>query len=256
MNIKKLIPNSNIRNWVGPFNDDEYYYDLGKSQAEKIIQWLSVKPEHKILDIGCGCGRIAIHFLNYLNEEGSYIGIDSNKELLSYCKDNITVLRRNFQFQYVDVYNRAYSPQGKINTQDFVFPIEDESMDIVILWSVFTHMYLTDIDSYLKEIHRVLKKGGLVLASLNLNNSFTKQQIETKKSHLDIKYFIADGLFSLDTDTPESGFAHDEDKVKELYWKYGFLIKEIKYGIWSSKELTGEFHDTIIAQKLTTKSCD
>lgn len=249
MDVKKLVPDSDIRNWVGPFNDKEYYYNLGKSQAEKIIQWLSVKPEHKILDLGYGCGRIAIHFLNYLKEEGSYTGIDSNKELLSYCENNIATVSQNFQFQHVDVYNGAYSPQGKIKPQDFVFPIEDESMDIVILWSVFTHMYLTDIDLYLKEIHRVLKKGRLVLASLNLINSFTKQQIETKKSHLDIKYNIADGLFSLDSEIPERGFAHDEDKVKELYWRYGFLIREIKYGIWSSKDLMGEFHDAIIAQK-------
>jgi SAM-dependent methyltransferase len=249
MDVKKLVPDSDIRNWVGPFNDKEYYYNLGKYQSENIIQWLSVKPEDKILDLGCGCGRIAIHFLNYLNEEGRYIGIDSNKELLSYCKDHITSACQNFQFQHADVYNGAYSPQGKIKAQDFIFPLEDESMDIIILWSVFTHMYLTDIASYLKEIHRVLKKGGLVIASLNLNNPFTKQQIDAKKSHLDIKYAIADGLYSLDTVVSERGFAHDEDKVKELYWGKGFLIKEIKYGIWSSKELTGEFHDTIIAQK-------
>ncbi|WP_160687727.1 class I SAM-dependent methyltransferase [Clostridium sp. C2-6-12] len=249
MEIKKLIPAPEIRNWTGPFDDEEYYFNLGKEQSEKIIQWLSIKPDQKILDIGCGCGRIAIHFLNYLNEQGQYIGIDSNKNLLSYCIDNIPVTNNNFKFKFIDAYNGAYSKEGKIKCQDIVFPIEDESVDIVIMWSVFTHMYLEDIDSYLKEIHRVLKKGGLFISSFNLYNKYISNQIKMGKAYLDIKYKINENSYCLVQETPEYGFAHNEEMVKELYWKNELLISEIKYGIWSSKELTGEFHDCVIAQK-------
>lgn len=249
MEIKKLIPAPEIRNWTGPFADKEYYFNLGKEQSEKIIQWLSIKPNQKILDIGCGCGRIAIHFINYLNEQGQYIGIDSNKKLITYCKDNISVTNNNFQFKFIDAYNGAYSKDGKIKCQDIIFPIDDESVDIVIMWSVFTHMYLEDIDSYLKEIHRVLKKGGLFISSFNLYNEFISNQIKMEKAYLDIKYKINEDSYSLDKETPEYGFAHKEEMVKELYWRNELIIREIKYGNWSSKELTGEFHDCVIAQK-------
>lgn len=249
MDIRKLIPALEIRNWTGPFDDEEYYFNLGREQAEEIIQWLCIKPEHKILDVGCGCGRIAIHFLNYLSKQGEYIGIDSNNKLLSYCGENISRLNSNFQFKFVDAYNGAYSREGKLNCSDIVFPVADESMDIVIMWSVFTHMHLTDADSYLKEVYRVLKKGGLFISSFNLHNKFIENQIKTNKSYLDIKYKINEDSYSLDKETPENGFAHKEERIKELYWKNGFFIKEIKYGIWSSKELTGEFHDCIIVQK-------
>lgn len=249
MEIKKLIPAPEIRNWTGPFDDKEYYFNLGKQQSEKIIQWLSIKPDQKILDIGCGCGRIAIHFLNYLNKQGQYIGIDSNKKLLSYCADNISAINNNFQFRFIDAYNGSYSRDGKLKCQDIIFPIQDESVDIVIMWSVFTHMYLVDIDAYLKEIHRVLKKGGVFISSFNLYNKFINNQIKMEKAYLDIKYRINENSYSLNKETPEKGFAHNEEMVKELYWKNEFLIREIKYGIWSSKELVGEFHDCIIAQK-------
>lgn len=85
MEIKHLIPEPKIRNLFGPFDNKEYYFNLGKEQAEKIIQCLSIRPEDKILDVGCGCGRLAIHFLNYLSEQGKYIGIDINKYFISYC---------------------------------------------------------------------------------------------------------------------------------------------------------------------------
>lgn len=249
MEFNKLIPAPEIRNWTGPFDDKEYYFNLGKEQSEKIIQWLSIKPDQKILDIGCGCGRIAIHFLNYLNEQGQYIGIDSNKRLLSYCADNISIINNNFQFKLIDAYNGVYSQDGKLKCKDIIFPIEDKSVDTVIMWSVFTHMYLVDIDAYLKEIHRVLKKGGLFISSFNLYNKFISNQIKMGKAYLDIKYRIDEDSYSLDKETPENGFAHDEEMVKELYWRNGFLIREIKYGVWSSKEFAGEFHDCIIAQK-------
>ncbi len=249
MDIKKLIPDSDIRTWVGPFNDKEWYFDLGKEQSEKIIQWLSIKPGHKILDVGCGCGRIAIHFLNYLDKQGKYVGIDNNKELLTYCIENISAAKSNFEFRFLDVYNGAYAQDGKLKSNEAAFPSENESVDIVIMCSLFTHMYLDDIDSYLKEVFRVLKKGGLFLSSLNLYNEFTHNQILMNKAHLDMKYNITGDSYSLDIEVPERGFAHQEEKVKELYWKNGFFIKEIKYGIWSTKELTGEFHDYIIAQK-------
>jgi SAM-dependent methyltransferase len=249
MNIRKLVPDSDIRTWVGPFNDKEWYFNLGREQAEKIIKELSVKPHHKILDIGCGCGRIAIHFLDYLNKEGKYIGIDNSNPLLSYCTENISTINNNFQFHYIDVYNGAYAPVGKLSAREVIFPVEDNSVDSVIMWSVFTHMHLKDIDAYLKEIYRVLKKDGLFISSFNLYNKFTENRIKLDKSHLDIKYCIDEDSYSLDTEVPERGFAHSEEKVKEIYWNHGFLIKQINYGIWPCKEMTGEFHDYVIAQK-------
>lgn len=249
MEIKELIPDLQIRKWVGPFDDKELYFNMGEEQSKKIIDWLSIEPEHKILDIGCGCGRIAIHFLNYLNEQGQYTGVDNHKELIGYCKDNISEKRGNFQFHHIDVFNGIYNKDGSLKAQEVSLPAENESVDIVIMWSVFTHMYFNDIEPYLKEIYRTLKKGRRFIASLNLYNEFICNQINMGKAYLDIKYRIDENSYSLSAEVPEAGFAHDEERIKEIYWKNGFMIKEIKYGVWPCKELTGEFHDCIIAEK-------
>ncbi len=249
MDIMKLIPEPHIRNMFGPFDDKELYFNLGKNQTEKIIKWLSIKPENQILDIGCGAGRIGIHFLNYLCQQGKYIGIDIRRDFIDYCNENISILKDNFKFHFIDVYNGAYSREGKLKANEVTFPVEDDSQDIIIMWSVFTHMNLNDIDAYLREIYRALKKGGMFIASLNVYNEFIHNQIKLDKSHLDIKFKIDENSYTLDKEVPEWGFAHKEEKLKELYWKHRFIISEIKYGIWPCKELTGEFHDCIIVQK-------
>ncbi len=248
MDIKKLIPDLNIRAWVGPF-DEECYFSSGKEQTEKIKYLLSIKPDSQVLDLGCGCGRIAIHFLDYLSPQGKYLGIDNNTNLLSFCTGYIAPLNENFKFEYIDVYNGEYAPEGKLKCHEVVLPLENDSVDVVIMWSVFTHMYLYDIDPYLKEIHRVLKLGGRFISSFNLYNDFIENQIVMNKSHLDIRYKINDDSFSLNKEVPEQGFAHREDRVIECYTKNDLTIKQITYGVWSNKELLGEFHDYIIAQK-------
>ena len=35
-----------------------------------------LKPYHRILDIGCSVGRLAMPLRNYLNDKGSYVGLD------------------------------------------------------------------------------------------------------------------------------------------------------------------------------------
>lgn len=71
----------------------------------------------------------------------------------------------------------------------------------------------------------------MFIASLNLYNEFIHNQIKLDKSHLDIKFKAGENSYTLNKEVPEWGFAHNEEKLKELYWKHRFIIREIKYGI-------------------------
>lgn len=54
-----------------------------------ILQWyflmdMGMRPEHRLLDIGCGVGRASRVFVPYLNP-GNYTGIDISKKALKYA---------------------------------------------------------------------------------------------------------------------------------------------------------------------------
>jgi SAM-dependent methyltransferase len=53
----------------------------------------------------------------------------------------------------------------QVPAHNYVFPFHDESFDVVLLASVFTHMRSVGVSNYLSEIKRVLRPGGYVLAS-------------------------------------------------------------------------------------------
>ena len=60
------------------------------------MQRFRVDDDWKILDMGCGCGRMAIPFSAYLSEKGKYIGFDVWSDGIEWCNENI---RNDFQFK-------------------------------------------------------------------------------------------------------------------------------------------------------------
>jgi hypothetical protein len=54
--------------------------EVGKIQYEFLLDQ-GLKPEHRLLDIGCGCLRGGVHFTPYLNP-GNYWRIDHNNSLI------------------------------------------------------------------------------------------------------------------------------------------------------------------------------
>jgi SAM-dependent methyltransferase len=98
-----------------------------------------------IYDLGCGCGRTA-QALKRNGWTGRYVGADVVPELLAelvrQCPDYEAVL--NF---------------------DRTIMAEDESIDLLFNWSVFTHLLPAESFLYMIDAHRALKPGGKLLFS-------------------------------------------------------------------------------------------
>src|SRR5256714_13012220 len=53
---------------------DAFWDYLGKLQLDYLVEQ-GLKPEHYVLDVGCGPLRAGVHFIGYL-EPGHYAGVD------------------------------------------------------------------------------------------------------------------------------------------------------------------------------------
>jgi ubiquinone/menaquinone biosynthesis C-methylase UbiE len=137
---------------------------IGKEILQTLIEIGGLKPSERVLDVGCGVGRVAIPLTKYLKDNGSYEGFDVVPKEIKWCQKNISPRFPNFNFQLADVYNKAYNPYAKHEASKYKFPYDDDTFDFVFLTSVFTHMLTKDMENYLSEIVRVLKKGGNALS--------------------------------------------------------------------------------------------
>ena len=139
---------------------------------------LNIATDSKILEVGSGFGRMAIPLTTFLNQNGSYDGIELIEDGVNWCQSRFTNFFVNFKFQQIDVYNSRYNPKGTSDPAHYRFPFKENTFNAIYLTSVFTHMYPNAIENYLTEIGRVLKPGERCLCTYYLyNDDYQIEQI-------------------------------------------------------------------------------
>jgi SAM-dependent methyltransferase len=98
--------------------------------------------EKKILDAGCGTGAI----LKRLGSPEKNVGVDLVSEAIAFCRQ-----RGLNNVRLADI---------------CALPFAEASFDAVICSSVLYHQWVNDIAGAVREFHRVLRPGGLLLVNV------------------------------------------------------------------------------------------
>lgn len=149
---------------MGPITqarDIKGYLRQGSSIKSRLLRYAGVTPTSSILDIGAGPGRVARHFVDFVEPPGRYVGMDIEKPNMDWCEENIAAANPAFSFFHQNVYNGLYNPQGEYSASEYRFPFEDGSFDLIFLTSIFTHLVPEDARNYLRQISRLLKPDGV-----------------------------------------------------------------------------------------------
>jgi len=125
--------------------------ELGRLQIE-FLRSRGLRPEHHLLDVGCGCLRGGVHFVRYL-EQDHYVGVDGNPSLLD--------------AGLYELEQAGLDDKGSvlIESDRFEFQKAERVFDQAIAVSVLTHIFINQIARCLFEMKRVLKSGGTFYAS-------------------------------------------------------------------------------------------
>jgi SAM-dependent methyltransferase len=147
------------------YGHDDYFFNSGIAEARKLIDKLGCNRDSRVVDIGCGVGRVAIGLLEELGQV-QYHGLDASSRYVRWCRRHIERLHPSFRFIHVDVENERYNPKGRRLTEDFAFPLPGGQADIVMAWGLFTNMAPEDMRIYVREISRIAASGARVLLTL------------------------------------------------------------------------------------------
>ncbi|MEL6665115.1 MAG: methyltransferase [Pseudomonadota bacterium] len=147
--LQKRVTNGEHRAVIGG-----RWEEIGDWQLE-FAKSRGLKPEHSLLDIGCGSLRGGVKFVNFL-DKNHYAGIDAHGILLDKgYSEELTNLDLS------DKLDRA----RLVETNTFDLSAFQEQFDMAIAISVFTHVTLNQVRMCLTSIANALRSGATFYAT-------------------------------------------------------------------------------------------
>ncbi len=205
-----------------------------------------LQPGDRVLDMGCGIGRMAMPLTDYL-EGGSYAGFDVGRQMVGWCTRNITPRRPGFEFSWAPVYNAKYNPFGHVSGTEFRFPYDDASFDFAFATSLFTHLPRDEVRHYLAETARVLRPSGTCLLTFFLLTPETEREIAAGRAMFDFRHPIEGGM-TTDPRQPEEAVAFPLDDVRGFLAEVGLQVREpMHLGLWGNAAGGLTLQDIVVA---------
>ncbi|MGD9897420.1 MAG: hypothetical protein AB7T14_10150 [Candidatus Methylacidiphilaceae bacterium] len=140
--IQELGP----KNYIGGL-----WEEIGELQFRFLVEQ-GLRPEHVLLDVGCGCLRGGIHFIRYL-EPGHYLGMDKEALLLEAGE-------RELGPDLV----REKRPELRVSGS-FAFHRFSRRPQWALAQSLFTHLCRRDLERCLHRLRRIMLPGGAFYAT-------------------------------------------------------------------------------------------
>lgn len=232
----RYTPPRRMRLFVG----DGDFQATGREFLQHFQRIAELSSDDRVLDIGCGIGRMARVLVPVLRPPGLYAGFDINRAAIEWCTRRYRDAPATFSFRSVDVRNGFYNPSGAVAPSEFVFPYEDGQFDLAIATSVFTHLLPDAAARYLAEASRVLRPGGRL---------FSTWFITTPGRPAGAGFVQApefDGAHVTDAAAPEAAIAYSGDRLRHLLSSAQFCLRSEHRGTWSGGAGTS-YQDIVLA---------
>jgi len=152
--------------------DQDLFFASGRMSRDDIEAMMAVAGRTlgsypRILDFGTGCGRVLL-WLADVARTSELHGVDIDERAVRWDTENIPYA--------------TFAVSPPLPPLDF----PDESFDLVMTQSVFTHVDEEYQDRWLSELRRVTRRGGHVLASVHGEQAFLTWEANLAAAGIDV----------------------------------------------------------------------
>ena len=197
--IEKRNSFHNIKKVNRPYG----FYSLeGGEHLKHVLIKNGLKNNHKVLDFGCGYGRVGIPLIKYL-KKSSYTGIDLSKERIRLAKEYVSenkLLKKNPKF-YVS-HNKSLSELLGL-----------QKYDIIVIYTVIVHNPIKNVEEILHDVKKHLKPKGLIFFDFS---EPTNDDLFTNFFGLKIKLSVKD-------------YRHTNEDIQNVLKKLELKSQDIPY---------------------------
>jgi ubiquinone/menaquinone biosynthesis C-methylase UbiE len=140
-----------VLHWAARYDLLMWVLTLGREQRfrEKLLRLARLQRGESVLDVGCGTGSLAIAAKRYVGSAGKVCAIDASPEMIARAKRKAARARLDVTF------DEAIAE---------VLPFPDAHFDVVLNTAMLHHLPKDARAQCAREMRRVLKPNGRVLA--------------------------------------------------------------------------------------------
>ena len=197
----------------------QYFIESGRAIVSELSGKGYLRPDSRVLELGCGCGRNAIAISKMLTGPGRYTGMDVDQQMIRWC--NAHLQSDTVKFFHADIFSKVYNPTGTPSDQ-YSFPADDGGITLIVSVSVFSHLLYRDFSRYVAESSRVLAPGGRLHMTLFL--------LDFLGGRLGDRWTFSHKVDNCYVDSlryPEAAVAYELDTVRTIMAPLGLTIEEI-----------------------------
>jgi SAM-dependent methyltransferase len=217
--------------------------------SELLVGHAGLQPNWRVLDMGCGSGRVALPLVSYLGADGGYLGFDVSRRAINACRRRLAVLRPDFQFVWLNLASWEFNAGGDGDQTAARFPCQDGCFDLAFATSLFSHMTMEAIRRYLVESARVLRPGGRLLFTAYGLTSARRETIAAGRAGLGFRPWRK-GSMVIDARSPERAIAHDADLISDALAEAGLVLSGAWLaGAWAGDQVYSGWQDVWLAEK-------
>lgn len=233
-------------NFVG----DGDYLAIGTEFLGHFVELGGLREDERVLDIGCGIGRMAVPLTQYLDpDEGQYTGLDPAPAGIRWSAQHIGSAYPNFRFMHLDIANELYNPNGRIRGTDLSLPFESNAFDFAIMTSVVTHLPANEIEPYFREISRLLEPGGRLFLSAFVMEPECQRGTAEPGPRIRFHRTSEGPSWHADKTALLAAVAFDDGFLDTMLHATGFDIALKKLGNWRGQTGSQHYQDFFVAVK-------
>ena len=163
---------------------------IGSHLAELMVEHAGLNDRDPVLDLGCGCGRLAAALTQHLGREGSYIGLDIVDGLVAFAERQIAAGRPNFAFRK----QRQTTGSAAPSVGSVLEAAGRGAIDLCVATSLLTHFDGAMALDALASFKDVLAPSGRAFVTAFLLDPITSSFVRAGKAVFGFRYLHAPGI--------------------------------------------------------------
>jgi SAM-dependent methyltransferase len=241
------LPPADLMSYIGSNNVSHFRSNM-EYFFKELVSRFNLDSSSCILDLGCGCGRMAFPFINFL-VNGKYIGLDVWEKGIDWCKKNFN--HPNAEFVCLASKNNYYDNQARSDVKNkySLAAIEDRTVDLLFATSVFTHLTWDDAALYFEDMKRVLRPGGCAYITCFKLDRFFYSYSEKTGDFIDIKEDEINAGCFYGYSGQDFFAGHSPESLKKLIELSGLELISFELGSWAAKPSATHYQDLIVLCK-------